>query len=133
VLTFARYLAFQVPTWGIALVVAWGLDLWTELPSGLIGVGLAVVVVKDFVIYPFVRSAYEHRPHDAGHTLVGMKGRVVVALDPEGWVEVGHERWRARSGEQVAAPLDVGSKIRVDGLQGHTLLVHAEGSTDHSM
>ncbi|MBW2231588.1 MAG: NfeD family protein [Deltaproteobacteria bacterium] len=130
-LTFARYLAFQVPGWGIALALAWGLDVWSTIPRSMIGSLLAAFVVKDFLIYPFVRSAYEHRPHDPGHRVVGACGKVVVALDPDGWVEVGHERWRARR-ETDGPMLDVGEKVEIAALRGHTVLVRAEGKNSPS-
>jgi membrane protein implicated in regulation of membrane protease activity len=129
VLTFARYLAFQLPSWGIAFAVAWGLDVWSSIPGNLVGLGLVAFMLKDFIIYPFVRGAYEHRPHDAGHEVVGRQGEVVVALDPDGWVQLGHERWRARH-ESDGPTLDVGARVEVSALRGHTVVVRAAEATN---
>lgn len=124
-LTFARYMAFQLPGWVLALSLAWLLDAWTDIARHWLVLGVAVFAALDLVLYPFVRSAYEHRPHEPGSELRGMRGRVVVALDPDGWVELGHERWRARRSEPGEA-LAVGARIRVRALRGQTLLVEAD-------
>lgn len=124
-LTFARYLIFQVPAWGIALVVAWGLDASATLPRFWIGLGLGAFVILDLLIYPFVRSAYEHRPHDAGQGLVGRTARVVVTLDPNGWVQLGSERWRAQRDAEGPA-IEVGTTVCVSELRGQVLLVRNE-------
>jgi membrane protein implicated in regulation of membrane protease activity len=141
-----RYFVLQLPGWTFALAVAWGLHRYTSLSEVVILLGLALYLAKDFALYPLVRSAYEDAPHEPGHGLIGASGRVVVALEPDGWVQVGSERWRAR--HDPAEPLDrgdsngraepedaeghrqsavdVGVEIRILGLQGHTLLVELD-------
>ena len=116
---------FQLPAWVIASGVALALDGWTSLPRTWIGIGLALYVAKDFAIFPFVRASYEPSEHEPGHDLLGASGRVVVPLAPEGWVEVRHERWRARA-RQAEATFPVGAQVSVRGLDGHVLLVEGE-------
>lgn len=120
--TVVRYLVFQLPSWALVLAVAWSLDTWTELPRWLLVAGCGLFVAKDVVLYPFVRAAYEHTPHDPGQHLAGALGRVVVALEPEGWVEIGAERWRARSPDGEG-PVEVGAAVRVRAMDRHTLVV----------
>ena len=115
-------MAFQVPAWTLVIMLAWGVERWTTIPTQWIGLGLFLYVLKDFAIFPWVRAAYEHRPHDAGESMAGATARVVVPLDPRGWVQLGSERWRAeRDGEGPA--LEVGAQVEVCGLHGHTLVV----------
>ena len=109
--TLTRYLAFQVPAWAIAGGIALALDAWTSLPRTWIGLALLAYVIKDFALFPFVRSAYEATAHEPGGELVGAHGRVVVPLDPEGWIELRHERWRARS--QDGSTIGVGVRVHV--------------------
>ena len=123
--TLARYLVFQVPSWAIVGGIALALDAWTSLPRAWIGVALLVFVIKDFALFPFVRSAYEPTVHDPGGELVGAPGRVVVPLDPEGWIEVRHERWRARS-EHAGSTIGVGERVHVRELRGLVLVVGRE-------
>ena len=120
--TLTRYLAFQVPAWAIAGGIGLALDSWTSLPRTWIGVALLAYVIKDFALFPFVRSAYEATTHEPGGELVGARGRVVVPLDPEGWIEVRHERWRARS-EDVGSTIGVGARVYVRELRGLVLVV----------
>ena len=123
--TLARYLVFQVPAWAIAGGVALALDAWTSLPRGWIGAALLVYVIKDFALFPFVRDAYEATPHEPGRELVGARGRVIVPLDPAGWIEVRHERWRALS-EDASSSIEIGVRVRVRELRGHVLVVGRE-------
>ncbi len=123
--TLARYLAYQVPAWAIAGGIALALDAWTSLPRFWIGVALGVYVLKDFALFPFVRDAYEAAPHEPGGELVGARGRVVVPLDPEGWIEVRHERWKALS-EDAGSAIGIGVSVRVRELRGLVLVVGRE-------
>lgn len=123
--TLTRYLVFQLPAWVIASAIALALDTWTSLPRTWIGLALVAYVVKDFVLFPRVRSAYEVAEHEPGRDLVGVQGRVVVSLDPEGWVEIGHERWRART-EATGAAIPIGVRVRVRALEGQVVLVDCE-------
>ena len=51
--------------------------------------------------------------------ILGMKGRTVTPVAPEGTVFVRNELWRARARSHI----DVGESIRVAGLDGLTLMV----------
>ena len=123
--TFSRYLLFHAPEWMILFCVVLGLDAWTEIPRSWLGVGAAAVVLKDLVLFPYVRSSYETVHHDPASDLVGALGQVVVSLDPDGWVSLGHERWRARL-EGGASAVESGSQVRVCALEGQTLVVRPE-------
>jgi membrane protein implicated in regulation of membrane protease activity len=130
--TFARYLALQIPSWTMAALAAWALHYWLDLSTVW---GIAIVLAflaKDLLLFPFVRRAYEHDPHEPGKGLIGRDAEVVVDLDGEGWVKLGAERWRARLVDQERPQLDddgpatripAGTRVRVHGLRRHTLLV----------
>ena len=51
--------------------------------------------------------------------ILGLKGRAVTKVAPEGTVFVRNELWRARAREDI----DEGESIRVAGLDGLTLIV----------
>ena len=122
--TILRYIAFQLPSWLVVAFIAMALDIWSELPRPLLIGAFALFLVKDFVIYPWVRSAYEHTEHDPGSEMLAARGVVIVSLDPVGWVQVGSERWRAETVDD-AAPLAPGTAVEVSRVRGHTLLVVA--------
>jgi membrane protein implicated in regulation of membrane protease activity len=123
--TLARYLVFQLPAWLIASGVALAADAWTSLPHTWIVGALALYVAKDFALFPFVRASYEPNDHEPGHDLLGASARVVVPLVPDGWVEVRHERWRARP-RQSGTTFPAGAHVRVRALDGLVVLVEAE-------
>jgi membrane protein implicated in regulation of membrane protease activity len=119
--TLRRYLLFQVPGWllaggGLAAAVRW----W-ELPEGWALAGFAAWLAKDAALYPIVRRAYE--PDGAApHGPVGEHGVADTAVDEEGWVRIGPERWRARRAAD-SAPIAPGARVRVVRLHGHELEV----------
>lgn len=123
--TLGRYLIFHLPEWALAGCVVAGLAYWTEIPPLWLGLGVAAILIKDLALYPYVKSSYETVSHDPAHDLVGGSGRVVVPLDPEGWVELRHERWRARA-EGDGSVVESGCRVRVCSLQGQILVVRRE-------
>ncbi len=117
-----RYAVFQIPELlvvGVALAAA---HEWLELPLGWAAVVVALWIVKDFVVYPFVRSAYLddeaaplRDPRDAiGHAPDGLEG--------EAYVRIGAERWRARRAPG-SPPIAPGESVRVVELEGLTVVV----------
>jgi membrane-bound serine protease (ClpP class) len=116
-----RYVLLQLPGWALAsglLYAAWsGWGLSGPLALG----GLAAWIAKDFVLYPFVRSAYALAPSKliGPEQLIGRAGVAEDALSPSGHVWIGGERWRAESSD----PVPPGGRVRVRLLRGLTLHV----------
>jgi len=122
--TLRRYLLFQVPGW---IVVGSGLAAavrWWELAPGWALAAFAAWLAKDAVLYPITRRAYEPDGF-APHGPIGERGVADTAVDGEGWVHVGPERWRARRAAG-AGPIAAGAPVRVVGLRGHELEVEPE-------
>ncbi len=110
--SFWRYTAFQVPGWIIAIVGGWFLHRWVDVPLWVASGVLVVWVIKDYALYPVLRSAYEldhRRPIDR---LVGEHGTASDELSPSGYIRVRGELWRARP-EQIE--VDVDSEVDVEG------------------
>lgn len=120
-----RYLLFQLPSWaavGLGLGLAHTFE-WIAAPwSALLFAGL---VVKDLVLYPWMKIAYEPSLLHGAPALVDACGVVEIALTPEGHVRIGPERWRARC--ESGAPATVGDRVRVRAVDGLTLIVEPEG------
>jgi len=125
--TFARYLAFQLPGWVIALVVLGLLHQSGWIPFWLAALALGLLAALDLAIYPWARVAYEHTPEHGHANLLDAEGVALGPLEPgsEGWVRVGAERWRVNL-EPGARPLPAGAMVRVCEVKGHTLVVRAE-------
>jgi membrane protein implicated in regulation of membrane protease activity len=118
----ARYALRQLPGWSVAGLVLLWLNALAGLPAWAVAVILALIVVKDLVLYPFMRQVF----HPASDGMIGARGRTVEALAPVGYVRVNGELWRARA----ADPADLipsGSAVIVREARGLTLLVEATG------
>jgi membrane protein implicated in regulation of membrane protease activity len=117
----ARYWIAQIPGYlvgGIVLFVA----VWFGLPGWAALAMFALLVLKDAVFYPWALRALAAPPTAGAESLRGARGVVVVALEPEGKVRVGHELWRARTAREHA-PLAEGRAVRVEDVSGLTLVV----------
>jgi membrane protein implicated in regulation of membrane protease activity len=120
--TFARYLMLEAPGWVLAAIVLTFFARRGHLSSTTAAVLLAIFVIKDFVLYPLVRVAYEKGNPAATGALVGALGTAQKRLDPEGYVRVGAELWRAVVARE-RAPIEVGAAVRVLAVRGLTLHV----------
>ena len=118
--TLLRYWAFQLPgalaVTGLLVALVHWWDLSPRLAAGF----LALWVLKDLALYPFVRKAYEPRSGGGADALVGAVATARDPLDPEGYVRVGHELWRARV---RGGTVEKGGAVRVLEVQGLTLVV----------
>jgi membrane-bound serine protease (ClpP class) len=122
--TFQRYLLFQVPGLLIDAAVLAALMEWWNLPSWAAAAIFALLVAKDFVLYPFLRVGYETREASGMARLLGEQGVVKQRLDPEGYVLVNGELWKARPGGH-GDPLEPGTRVRVTAHEGMLLVVEA--------
>jgi membrane-bound serine protease (ClpP class) len=91
-------------------------DVWRLAP--------VIVVFATFVIalVRLVIQAQRRRATTGAEGLVGLRGRAETALDPEGWVKVQGELWRASAGERIGA----GERISVVSMDGLALRVQKE-------
>jgi len=119
---FKRYLLLQIPSWTLAAMLLGALHRWLDLPLEF-AIGLFVLyVAKDFIIYPYVRKAYE--PHDktGAELLIGCVGLTKQRLDPEGYVQVKGELWRAVA-DPPGEPIPAGRPVRIQSVSALTLVV----------
>jgi membrane protein implicated in regulation of membrane protease activity len=105
-----------------------GLCHWLDLPLWA-AIGLfALWMVKDFLLYPLVRSAYEPAARSASKQLIGAQGIARECLAPHGYVRIHGELWRATA-EPPDRPILPGTPIRVREAEGLTLIVSADVDT----
>lgn len=99
---------------------------WITLLAGIGGTVLAFVVGMPSM----VRTRFA-TPTIGREWMIGELGDVVVAVDPDGVVNVGEGRWRARTNR--ATPVAAGEQVRVVAIDGVTLEVEPlEGAArDH--
>lgn len=119
---FWRYTAFQIPGWIIASVGGWWIHRALEVPVWVAAGVLVAWVIKDYALYPFLRSAYEldHRlPIDR---MIGEHGRATESLSPTGYVRVRGELWRARA-KNENDPVRQDDPVEVSAVDGKMLVV----------
>jgi membrane protein implicated in regulation of membrane protease activity len=120
--TLVRYVAFQIPGWLLVGAAAGAAVYWLGVAPWIALTGLGLFVAKDALLFPLLRRSYERDGRT--HGPIGESGIVEDAIDDEGFVRVGAERWRARSAPD-SAPIPVGARVRVVGVRGLTLQVEA--------
>ena len=119
---FWRYTAFQVPGWIIAACGGWWIHRWLEVPVWVASGVLVVWVIKDYALFPLLRSAYELDHRLQIERIIGEHGRATDNLSPVGYIRVRGELWRARTTEGRPV-ISRGDAVEVTGVDGTTLLV----------
>jgi len=120
--TLARYLLFQIPGWALMAVLAELAVLWLDVPPRWAWGAFGLWLLKDAAMFPLLRKAYRRDGKSHGH--VGERGIADGAIDPEGWVRIGPERWRARLAPG-AGPIAAGAPVQVVAMDGLELRVAA--------
>jgi membrane-bound serine protease (ClpP class) len=86
---------------------------WKLLPVAIFMAAFTGLLVR------LVVEAQKRKATTGAEGLVGSSGVAATALEPEGWVVVRGERWRARADDR----LDSGARVEVLGLEGLRLRV----------
>lgn len=118
--TAGKYALCQLPGVLLAGGVLFLLHWWGGFPEWLAWTLLGVWILKDLLLFPFVWPAYSTEPPAA--PMVGRIGEVRDRLDPDGYVRVGEELWRAEL-TPGAPPINHGKRVRVLDQRGLTLIV----------
>jgi membrane-bound serine protease (ClpP class) len=119
-----RYLLFQIPGWILAILLLGAANRWLGLSTPL-AVGLFLLfVAKDFFLYPYLRGAYEPDTRTGVELLIGCTGITRQPLDPEGYVLVKGELWRATA-QPPGIPIAADTEVRIEAAEGLTLIVSA--------
>jgi membrane protein implicated in regulation of membrane protease activity len=120
-----RYALLQIPFTALVVAVLILMRKWVDLPIWFVCALVALLVIKDIALYPFVWRAYD--PDSPGLTsqMEGTRGIAIEDLHPTGYVEIGAERWQAEvTGDHPL--IRRGQRVRVHGIRGLTLLVQPD-------
>jgi membrane-bound serine protease (ClpP class) len=106
----------------MALTVAIILAFFAPWPWNLIAVltGLAIETVE---LTWGLRLARRWRPQTGAEAMIGQLAEVVVSCHPTGKVRFHGELWEARCADGA----DVGQSVRIERLEGLTLVVVGDG------
>ena len=119
-----RYWLFQLPGCIITAFVLYGFHQWFELPVWAAAAVMLLVIAKDAVLYPFLRSAYEVNVKTGVEQLIGQNAVAEQDLSPQGLVRIRGELWGARLSDREQR-VPAGSTVRVESGKGLTLIVSA--------
>lgn len=99
---------------------------WVTLVVGMLGVALAFIVGMPSM----VRTRFA-TPTIGREWMIGEFGEALLAVDPEGVIEIRGAQWRARTNR--ATPIGRGDRVRVVAIDGVTLEVEPEsgGARDY--
>lgn len=93
----------------------------------LIALGVLSLVAFYFITRKVI-EAHENPPRTGAEELVGAVAETRGTLDPEGQVWIEGALWNARLGQGVG-PVELGDRVRVEAVEGLTLVVSAEPPT----
>ena len=120
-----RYALLQIPFTALVVVVLILLREWVNLPIWFICTLVALLVIKDIALFPFVWRAYDPESAPLANRMEGARGIAIEDLHPTGYVEIGAERWQAEvTGD--GSSIRRGQRVRVRGIRGLTLLVQLD-------
>ena len=88
-------------------------NVWKLVPVILVFAAFVTGLVR------LVIQAQRRRPRTGAEGLVAQRGEAATDLDPEGWVIVQGERWRAWAGERIVS----GETVEVLSVEGLRLRV----------
>lgn len=120
-----KYLLLQLPGWLVAAVVLSLLKRWVDLPLWAAVALFLLWVIKDLILFPLLRPAYESDGKGGVERLIGAQGIAEERLAPSGYIRVGGELWRAEA-LRADRPIPPGSRVRVQAVRGLTLLIQPE-------
>jgi membrane-bound serine protease (ClpP class) len=97
--------------------------------SDVVGPALIALGALSLIAFYFITrkviAAHERPPLTGAEELTGAVAEVRSTLDPEGQVWIEGALWRARLGH-ADGPLGPGDRVRVEAVEGLTLVVSAE-------
>ncbi len=123
VLTIISMTMEQLAIWLVwrYLLPEWDINLSVGVLVGIMA-GWLVIGAGIFII---TTRALQKRVPAGFHTMVGMVGKAVTRLAPEGMVKIKGELWRARA---EGAAIEVNEGVQVVGEDGLTLFVRKAGA-----
>jgi len=117
-----RYALFQIPSLVILISILILIRQWVDLPTWLTWSSIGLWIIKDIALFPLVWRAYDRSRIKDVHQRIGDEAIVETCLAPSGHVRIHGELWQAEV-EIGVKPVEKGERVRVEGIQGLTLLV----------
>ena len=117
-----RYIYFQIPALVVLVIVLLFIKKTIYVPTWAIIVIFVSWIVKDIIMFPKVWRSYDTKKSGHEERLIGVKGVVVDELNPEGFVKIKGELWRAEI-EGTNTSVKKGEEIKVIRVENMKLIV----------
>lgn len=117
--TLTTYVLAQIPGWMVAILLAWGLERWYDVPSWVGVLLVSLWIGTDLVLFPRMRRFYE--PVSSESRIIGDVGVCATDLTPHGFVRVYGELWQAETVSKKTIP--EGLRVCVRDIRGLLLIV----------
>ncbi len=121
----AKYALLEIPSLLLLIVILLLIRGWVGLPPWLFWGMIALWIIKDVLMFPLVRKAYEPWEPDPAGSLHGARGLARERLAPKGYILVRGELWLAEI-PPGTEPVEPGGVVRVCGRRDLVLLVEPE-------
>jgi len=117
-----KYMLLQIPETAVIIIVLVILIKFSSISVWLAICLAALWIIKDIIMFPLLWPSYGGTNIKDWHSLIGKEGIVTERCDPQGYVVVHGESWKAQVQDQLS-PVDKGSRIQVTGSKGLILYV----------
>lgn len=129
--TVLKYILLQLPGTVLLILSLFILDYWVNLQTPWFWGLILLWILKEIVLFPLTWKSYQSPGPEADETLIGMTGRVITAIDPEGVIEVRGELWAA-SCHGSLRPMQPGELVKVIARSGLKLEVAFDADPEGS-
>jgi len=117
------YILLELGELLLIVILLIGVSRFIHIP---LWIAIAIPVGKFFksvLVYLFVRRSVRQPVYSGIESLIGARGLAIKDIDPEGYVNVRGERWKAAT---AGVSIPAGVEVEVCGLDGAKLVVKDE-------
>lgn len=124
-LTILVVLLDEIILVAIVLFVLWKLGI--HVPLGVVIALVVVLAAFSLILYKRIAPVLNKKQVTGGEGMLGLEGKVVTPLTPEGVIKVCGERWKAYS---TGGSISADEEVVVVGLEGLKLFVRRKNSSE---
>ena len=88
-----RYALLQLLGLAAVIGIIFLVRRWVVFPDYYAWITVGLWIAKDAVLFPYVWHAYDWDDPRHTRSMIGRRGQVREKLDPQGYVQIGGERW----------------------------------------
>ena len=118
-----KYILLQIPAILLLTIIVLWLYFASVISFSTVLLIILLWLFKDIIMFFFVWKAYEI----SSDPPLAKIGKAIDNLNPDGYVEVGSELWRATNAD-ISIRIKKGDHVSIDAVKGLTLIVTKSGN-----